>query len=818
MADYGAADISTSVVLGCLMILMTLVFRLLGKIWTYIIKQRVRKALLLRRNDKDQFRNENGYSWDYVFVFKVYDADEITTEEQKHFNTKFLLSRLAQGQLEVRLFYSVKRDHVYCKVRAPIRRLLKEADKINYKLALNPSNLKSYCTKPNESVADRTFDPLIIPEPPHCLESDVPPYEHIFMQFDYDDQKYDEYDKKLKDKKFNAVSDDDLTILSLYEKWRTITLESVEKKDVEKEKNTIEKENSDIEMISLTLNDAQQQQNMNWQVNDVDQIKHYSFLRDVDRLKLIHNIINSKTEGGCFLDTNKMMVDKCIAGFFPLHDHVTLSLLESNWIYLFQLPWRQNVEDPKNYFGEKIGFYFIWLGYLTSWSIVAGAAGVFAWITIEAQNDDPNSPQIPYFAGFMALWATFYFEFWKRKEKSIAMNWGMVELEKTMQTRPAFKGIQIPDAISGKPMLYFSPTQRLKRICFSVIVTMILLSLTVAWVAIIFYIRAELAYVTIEGQNFASIFSSILLAIQIQVCNDCYMIVAYKLTDFENHRTEVQYEDALNAKTFTFQFFNSYVSLFYTAFFKPFSTLDPCHGGCFSELRTLLGTIFITRLISDIISGTLIPMIITHINVTKSQSETSKFKGSKISEVEKSFIMPAYDVMLGPFQDYSMMVVQFGYMTMFVAAWPLTTTLSLVNAYAEMRISAFKFCHVYRRPEPRSCQDLGTWNAVLELISYVSVFTNAALIAFTSTNMINVKWPLRLWTFLLISIGLFVIKITFAALIPDVPPEVDIQLKRQNYIVEKVLFTPDNDDKDLDLSYHRVKCRYSIINTDNDPV
>lgn len=33
-------------------------------------------------------------------------------------------------------------------------------------------------------------------------------------------------------------------------------------------------------------------------------------------------------------------------------------------------------------------------------------------------------------------------------------------------------------------------------------------------------------------------------------------------------RTETEYEDALILKSFSFQFFNSYTSIFYLAFFK----------------------------------------------------------------------------------------------------------------------------------------------------------------------------------------------------------------------------------------------------------
>jgi len=208
-------------------------------------------------------------------------------------------------------------------------------------------------------------------------------------------------------------------------------------------------------------------------------------------------------------------------------------------------------------------------------------------------------------------------------------------------------------------------------------------------------------------------------------------------------------------------------------------------------------------------------MIMTHINLTITLRDASISKGSKISEIEKTFAMPTYDVLMGPFQDYSSMIIHFGYMTMFVAAWPLTATLALFNSYAEMRISAFKLCHVYRRPEPRSCEDLGTWNSILELISYISVFINAALIAFTATNMVNINWHLRIWTFLIISLGLFGLKLIFAAIIPDTPIEIELQIKRQQYISDTILYNPDIDDE-KNIEVIRCKTRYSILNTDYD--
>jgi hypothetical protein len=62
---------------------------------------------------------------------------------------------------------------------------------------------------------------------------------------------------------------------------------------------------------------------------------------------------------------------------------------------------------------------------------------------------------------------------------------------------------------------------------------------------------------TLSGQllignvQFAGIIASLLNAVQIQIMNYIYSIISIELNDFENHRTEVDYEDALIAKTFS---------------------------------------------------------------------------------------------------------------------------------------------------------------------------------------------------------------------------------------------------------------------------
>lgn len=136
--------------------------------------------------------------------------------------------------------------------------------------------------------------------------------------------------------------------------------------------------------------------------------------------------------------------------------------------------------------------------------------------------------------------------------------------------------------------------------------------------------------------NSSSIIASLVNAIQIQILNVVYFYAAIMLNDYENHRTDTQYEDALISKTFVFQFVNSFASLFYIAFIKDYIIpLDSCRPSCMIELQTGLGTIFLTRLLT----GSLLQISIPYINKKLRESnETKGLSVSTLTPVEEQFI------------------------------------------------------------------------------------------------------------------------------------------------------------------------------------
>lgn len=86
----------------------------------------------------------------------------------------------------------------------------------------------------------------------------------------------------------------------------------------------------------------------------------------------------------------------------------------------------------------------------------------------------------------------------------------------------------------------------------------------------------------------------------------------------------------------------------------------------------------------------------------------------------------------GLVDEYLEMVLQFGFTTIFVAAFPLAPLLALLNNIIEIRLDAYKFVTQWRRPMPARATDIGIWHGILEGIGVLAVITNAFVIAITS--------------------------------------------------------------------------------------
>lgn len=73
-------------------------------------------------------------------------------------------------------------------------------------------------------------------------------------------------------------------------------------------------------------------------------------------------------------------------------------------------------------------------------------------------------------------------------------------------------------------------------------------------------------------------------------------------------------------------------------------------------------------------------------------------------------------------------VLQFGFVTLFVAAFPMAPIFALLNNLIEIRLDAYKFLVTNQRPMPARAEDLGVWTPILDGISKFAVLTNVRLV------------------------------------------------------------------------------------------
>ncbi|ODN05595.1 Anoctamin-6, partial [Orchesella cincta] len=83
--------------------------------------------------------------------------------------------------------------------------------------------------------------------------------------------------------------------------------------------------------------------------------------------------------------------------------------------------------------------------------------------------------------------------------------------------------------------------------------------------------------------------------------------------------------------------------------------------------------------------------------------------------------------------EYLEMVLQFGFLTIFVSAFPLAPLFALINNILELRVDATKMLTHYRRPVGIRVKDIGVWSDIIDGIVKVSVISNACIIAMTSS-------------------------------------------------------------------------------------
>ncbi|EGD72461.1 hypothetical protein PTSG_11592 [Salpingoeca rosetta] len=453
----------------------------------------------------------------------------------------------------------------------------------------------------------------------------------------------------------------------------------------------------------------------------------------------------------------------------------------------------------RKYFGVKIGLYFAWLGFYTYALLVPGILGFIVFINglanYRQQRDaidvcESNFTMCPLcnegcerwnlteacnmyqasywfdneatiaFAFFMSVWASIFIDFWKRRNAELGYDWDVLDFAEEERDRPQFRGTtKRKNPVTGKEEKYYPGYKRsVKQVgSFATMVVMLAVVIIIVFSVIVYRIavRAALA-AQLDGSQASTITAvtaGVINLAGIVLMNQVYGRLAVTLTDWENHQKESEYEGSLTSKIFLFSFVNSFASIFYIAFFKgkfvgrpgAYTKLlgyrqDECPPyGCMLELTIQLAIIMVGRQIINNIVEMLLPAVMRKVRNIMAPKEL-KEKARRLLPWENEYLNLAPFPQYGMFPEYLEMILQFGFLSLFVSAFSLAPFFALLNNILEIRIDAHKLLTVYRRPPAQRAANIGIWDEVMTFISYFSVLTNGLVIAFSSNFIPREVW------------------------------------------------------------------------------
>jgi hypothetical protein len=483
--------------------------------------------------------------------------------------------------------------------------------------------------------------------------------------------------------------------------------------------------------------------------------------RSSQRQQLIDSLIQSRQfEGGANLDI-ETYVDSGRGGLlqiFPTHENEERERLYRSWTRISNL-WRGiPVHDIRDYFGESIAFYFAFLSFYIRALALPSAFGLAVFVMSIVKLSSDNS-LTPVYSGFTALWVTVFLEFWKRRRNLLSFKWDMTEFQQVDKVRPQFHGTLAPgffaetgfvklrkrdvagiDIRYVRKEMYTKRWQQRLKLAVSYSGTFALAGIAIFSSMLLLWVRMwliqenkapayqwEVAGNVLEFEV-AAIVAGVLNGMAIALLNVISRWISYRLTAWENHRTESQHLHHLSIKLITFQVINSFFSLFYIAFFKQSATIfgrkDACSPDCMTELSYQLATIFLTREFVAIAQQGLLPMVLyayTRSSFKRSLKKANRSIEEASPEEQQANMLPAEELI----DDWVEVCISFGFIC-FVSAFPIVPLLSCIGTFIEIGLDTRNLLSRTQRARYAGANGIGVFYEVFNGLGLLAVITNGA--------------------------------------------------------------------------------------------
>ncbi|KAJ4406342.1 hypothetical protein N0V82_010143, partial [Gnomoniopsis sp. IMI 355080] len=466
---------------------------------------------------------------------------------------------------------------------------------------------------------------------------------------------------------------------------------------------------------------------------------------------------------------------KHVKSIFPIHNQAANRRL---LVHLSKrlLLRKDDLDQIRDLFGSKVAFYFAFMQTYFLFLFFPAITGVLAWLC-----------RLPPFSLVYAivtlLGCTVFLEYWKIQQADLSMRWHVKGVGSLKVNRPRFRYEKTVVDAAGRTQHYYPKWKSLLRQTVQVPFFGVALVVLGSIIALVFTLETLISE-AYEGpyKSYLEYLPTVMLAICLPYINTFLEDVTESLAEFENHRTQDNFDISLTQKRFVLAFIANYLPILLTAFvYIPLGDtvvpqirhllrntighdahLDDHFSPDPDRLRNEVIALTVTGQLSDMFEEMALPLIKLKLRTwwrtyqsnrrlhhahqrTKSDNnnnynttiaiedlkQDSKINNSGgggpaalVGSVREQATLEVYNVQ----DDISEMVIQFGYLALFSPVWPLVSVGFLINNWVELRSDFLKLCTQHQRPAPVRTEGIGPWVAALDVLTWLGSISTAAIV------------------------------------------------------------------------------------------
>ncbi|KAI9933539.1 hypothetical protein ASPWEDRAFT_53298 [Aspergillus wentii DTO 134E9] len=466
-----------------------------------------------------------------------------------------------------------------------------------------------------------------------------------------------------------------------------------------------------------------------------------------------------------------------VSAAFPLHNQAANAELLRKWSRTTRLT-DQDLDAIRALFGEKVAFYFAFIHCYSGFLIFPAAWGILCWFYF--------GPYSITSAIVNCIWCIVFVEYWKVREEDLSFRWNVKGVGVLKVDRIEYvwdKEVRDPD--TGRMNKVFpARKQFLRQLLFIPFATVACLALgTLIVVTFGFEVFISEVY---NGpfKEYLEFLPTVIFSLSLPAISAFLTNMATRLTNYENYRTQDQYDLAQTQKTFVMNFITSFLPTILTAFvYVPFGAkivpyLNILHWvgiktsidvGDFHVDPSRLQQEVIYLSITAQVLGFGEELVLPYVKRVlwqkwrnyrfESSAANRKRSHSRVTDLllidppdESAFLervrteaeADEYNV----HDDILEMCVQFGYLALFGIAWPLVPLGFLLNNWLELRGDFFKLSLECQRPPPIRADSIGPSLQGLEFLTWLGTLSTATIVHLYRGPMSEVKLSSLLFTIL----------------------------------------------------------------------